>query len=92
MSVKNHISLTLTASGASQSSTLDAKSIVFISNDSANDITINFEDDVTGTGSTGSTILLKTGESIEDLEQPVGLLYYIATGGDSSFRILAKLY
>lgn len=90
MSVKNHISLGATASGASQHTTINALSISYIANDGANDITFNFEDDITGTGSTGSNFVIKAGDVAEDIDQSVGDLYYIATGGDTAFRVFGK--
>jgi hypothetical protein len=90
MSVKNHVSINPTSSGTVQSSTLNVQSISWISNDGANDITMNFEDSITGTGSTGSNFVVKAGEVVEDLDQSVGTLYYISTGGDTAFRLFGK--
>jgi hypothetical protein len=90
MSVKNHVSLNATASGTSQHSTINVQSIFHIANDGANNITFNFEDDITGTGSTGSNFVINAGEVMEDIDQSVGDLYYIATGGDTAFRLFGK--
>jgi hypothetical protein len=90
MGVKNHISYTKIASAASQHTQIDAKSINWIANDGGSDITFNFEDDVTGTGSTGSLFIVKAGDVLNDIDQPVTDLYYICTAADTTFRIFGK--
>jgi hypothetical protein len=83
MAVKNHVSLIAIASAAAQHSTINAKSIVWISNDGANDITFNFEEAVTTSGAWK----LPAGATTPPINTPVGDIYYIATGGDTSFSL-----
>jgi hypothetical protein len=86
MATKNHVSLNGTASAAAQSTEINAKSISWIANDGAYDITFNFEEAVTTSGA----FKLCAGDVIENWEQPVGTIYYISTSGDCSFRFVGE--
>lgn len=82
MTVKNIVSLNGTASATAQSTEINAKSISWIANDGAYDITFNFEEAVTTSGA----FKVCAGEVV-DIDTSVGTIYYIATSGDCAFRV-----
>lgn len=83
MTVKNHVSLVSTATGTEKSTEINAKSISWISNDGAADITFNFEEGVTTSGAWK----LPVGATFNDINTPVKTLYYISTGADVAFSL-----
>jgi hypothetical protein len=83
MATKNHVSLNGTASAAAQSTEINAKSISWISNNGAYDMLINFEETTTTSGA----FKLQAGSVVNDIDIPVGTIYYSASGGDCSFSL-----
>lgn len=88
MTVKNHIGLVESATGTVKSSEINAKSISWISNNGAAPITFNFEETVTTSGA----FQIAAGDVIDNINIPVGTIYYISTGSDVAFSLfgLAK--
>lgn len=84
MATKNHVSLNGTASATAQSTELNAKCISYISNDGAYDMYVNFEETTTTSGS----IKITAGAVINDINTPVGTIYYSCSGGDCAFSLL----
>jgi len=83
MAVKNHVSLVETATGTVKSTEINAKSISWISNDGAADITFNFEETVTTSGA----FKVPAGGIVDNIDTPVGTIYYISTGADVAFSL-----
>ena len=82
--VSNYLSLSETATGTVKTSTIDCSEILLLQNDGATGITFNFDNGITS----GNTIRLKIGESLQNLPIKCTTLYYIATGGDEAFRMI----
>jgi len=79
----NFIGRSLTANIAEQNVTLNMAFINVIVNDSASVITLSFDAVTTGT----NTMVLKVGESRENIAVPFNKLYYKAAADTSYFRI-----
>lgn len=86
----NFIGRSLTANQAEQNVTLDVSFINLIVNDSASILTLSF--DVASASAANNLMILKAGESRENIAVPFGKLYYKAAADTSYFRIegLAK--
>ncbi len=86
MAVINHVGLKTDATGTEVSSTINARSISWISNNGANDITFNFDDHVTSTGA----FLIPAGGIMSDININVDTIYYICTAGSTDFCLFGE--
>lgn len=86
----NFIGRSLTANIAEQNITLNMTFINLIVNDSANVVTLSF--DVASASAASNLLVLKAGESRQNLAVPFSKLYYKADVNTSALRIegLAK--
>jgi hypothetical protein len=80
-----HVSQEITAGTTEGNVAIDVKKFNLIVNDSANTLTLNFDNATTDS----NAIILKSGEKIENLEVPCYTLYHKASGSSSKFRIIA---
>lgn len=79
-----HVGRSLTAGTTEASNVVDVKEIKLLSNDGANDIAFNFENDTDDT----NAFVLKSGEKIEEWNVLVKTLYYVAADGETAFRFI----
>lgn len=84
MGVINHVSLEANANVQSANTAVNIRHIVYLTNDSANDIVFNFDAETNVAGA----FTLKSGETLEEFSGHVGYLYYSASNGASAFRLL----
>jgi len=80
----NFVGRSLTANIVEQNATLNIEFISLIVNDSANTITLSFD---VASASATELMVLKTGESRENLAIPFAKLYYKADVDASAMRI-----
>lgn len=86
-SVKNHVSVEATATTAGSSSAINVKKIIWLTNDGAVDLLVNFDN--TGlTAGTDGCFTVKPNEIIDKEDIKVGTIYYKSASATCAFRLL----
>jgi len=82
--ITGYISLSINATVVEANTEVNCSEIKFLKNDGAGDITFNIDNVIAD----GNTIILKAGESLENLPIYVDKLYYKTAANATAFRFI----